>query len=92
MSRYVYPAVFTPEDNGMYSVDFPDLDGCYTSGDDLADAIHMAEDVLAFTLYDLEKNHTNIPAPSENLEFPEGSFVNYITCDTLKYKEETVVK
>ena len=35
MSRYAYPAVFTPEENGQFSVNFPDLDGCYTCGDDM---------------------------------------------------------
>ena len=37
MAKYVYPAVFTPEEKG-YSVYFPDLEGCYTCGDDLQDA------------------------------------------------------
>ena len=54
MAKYVYPAVFTPEEDGNYSGFFPDLDGCYTCGDDLQDAIVMAEDVLAFYLYDVE--------------------------------------
>ena len=36
--KYVYPAVFTPEDNGQFSVNFPDLESCYTCGDDLGDA------------------------------------------------------
>ncbi|MBP3804381.1 MAG: type II toxin-antitoxin system HicB family antitoxin, partial [Oribacterium sp.] len=50
MARYVYPAIFTKEENGLYSVDFPDIKGCVTCGDDLADALYMAQDVLAFTL------------------------------------------
>ncbi len=44
MAKYVYPAFFLPEKEGGYSVSFPDLDGCYTCGDDLQDAIMMAED------------------------------------------------
>ncbi len=55
MSKYVYPAIFEKEENGGYSVIFPDLEGCYTCGDDLADSMYIAEDVLAFTLYDYEK-------------------------------------
>ena len=50
MARYAYPAVFTPEENGQFSVNFPDLESCYTCGDDMKDALIMAEDVLAFTL------------------------------------------
>ena len=54
MAKYAYPAVFTPEENGRFSVNFPDLESCYTCGDDMKDALIMAEDALAFTLYDYE--------------------------------------
>ena len=89
MSKYVYPAVFLKEKKG-YSVDFPDLPGCYTCGDDLGDAIYMAEDVLAFTLYSMDKRGEEIPAPSvpNRIKHPKGSFVNYIKCDTLDYKKK----
>ena len=86
MSRYVYPAIFTLEDN-LYSVVFPDLEGCYTSGDNLIDAIYMAEDVLAFALFDFEKDGVEVPRPSSDIEVPDGSFVNYIACDTLEYQK-----
>ena len=89
MSKYVYPAIFTPEENGMFSVDFPDLEGCYTCGEDLAEALYMAEDVLAFTLYDYEKEKKTIPNPSsrDTLELKDGEFVNLIACDTLEYQK-----
>ena len=41
MAKYVYPAIFTPEENGTYSIVFPDLEGCYTCGDDLEDGIEV---------------------------------------------------
>ena len=37
MSKYAYPAVFTLEEDGTYSIIFPDLEGCYTCGDSLED-------------------------------------------------------
>ena len=37
--KYVYPAVFTPEGNDLYSVDFPDLHNYFTSGKGLPDAV-----------------------------------------------------
>ena len=43
MSKYSYPAIFTPEENGAFSIVFPDLEGCYTCGDNLTDGIMMAE-------------------------------------------------
>lgn len=61
---YQFPAIFTREDDGKYSVEFPDLEGCYTCGDDLDDAIVMAQDVLEMTLKHLKENGKDIPTPS----------------------------
>lgn len=55
MSRYLYPAIFEPED-GKYNVTFPDLPDCYTCGDDLTDAMLMAQDVLVDVLADHEES------------------------------------
>ena len=87
MAKYVYPAIFTKEDDGKYNIVFPDLEGCYTSGDNLADGIYMAEDVLAFTLYSYEKRKQPIPKASDNIIAPKDSFVNLIVCDTLGYQK-----
>ncbi|QNM08058.1 type II toxin-antitoxin system HicB family antitoxin [Wansuia hejianensis] len=89
MAKYVYPAVFTPEENGNYSILFPDLDGCYTCGDSLEDGIEMAEDALALILYGYEKDNKSIPAPSnhETIALKPGEFVNYIACDTMIYRK-----
>lgn len=89
MTKYSYPAVFTPEDNGQFSINFPDLEGCYTCGNDITDGIMMAEDVLAFTLYDYEKEGKVIPVPSspDSIPLKEGEFVNFIACDTLEYRK-----
>ena len=87
MAKYVYPAIFTKEENGCYSIVFPDLEGCYTTGDSLVDGIYMAEDVLAFTLYSLEKRHLEIPKSSEIQNVDKDSFVNLIACDTLEYQK-----
>jgi predicted RNase H-like HicB family nuclease len=87
MNKYSYPAIFTPEENGAYSVFFPDFENCYTCGDNLADSIYMAEDVLAFTIYDLQKDGKTLPIPSElsSVKTLGNEFVNYIACDTLEY-------
>ena len=42
MARYLYPAVFDPNENGGYTVTFPDLPGCVTEGDTLDEALQMA--------------------------------------------------
>lgn len=85
--KYTYPAIFTEEDNGGYSVMFPDLQGCYTCGDDLLDAEFMAEDALAFTLCWMEKNELDIPKPSDESCIPlkKNEHVQLISCDTEGY-------
>ncbi|MCI7328072.1 MAG: type II toxin-antitoxin system HicB family antitoxin [Clostridiales bacterium] len=87
--RYSYPAIFTKEEKG-YSVIFPDLEGCYTCGDDMNDALYMASDVLAFTLFDYEKTGKPIPAPSDygDIEISENEFINFVSCDTIEYQRK----
>ena len=87
MAKYVYPAVFTEEDSG-YSINFPDLPNCFTSGETLGEAIEMAGDVLCLTLYKMEQAGTAIPAPSDLRDVPVGNkeFVNFIPCDTVEYR------
>lgn len=89
MSKYYYPAVFSQEGDG-YNVMFPDLEGCFTCGDDLAEALWMAEDVLACCLCDLEIEDRMLPEPSEadTIHLQTGEFINYITCDTDAYKRQ----
>lgn len=89
MAKYAYPAVFTPEENGRFSVNFPDLESCYTCGDDMKDALIMAEDALAFTLYDYEREGKAIPEPSvpDDITLEGKEFINYVACDTLEYRK-----
>jgi len=86
--KYAYTAVFTPEEKGMYSVSFPDLPNCYTCGDDLPDAIHMAQDVLCLCLYHMEKDNRPIPAASApgTLTVGVGEFSSVIAVDTETYR------
>ena len=88
-NAYVYPEVSTALEDGRYEVVFPDLEGCYTFGDDLQDAIEMAEDVLALTLYDYESDKAVIPKASEgaSITISDNQFVNYIVADTLEYRK-----
>ena len=76
MAKYAYPAVFTPEKNGFYSIVFPDLEGCYTCGDSIEDGIEHAQDVLALVLFEYEKEKKEIPKPStlDAIPLADGCF------------------
>lgn len=89
MAKYAYPAVFAPEEEGGFSVVFPDLENCYTYGDDIVDGLMRAEDVLALVLYNYEKERREIPLPSDAayLAVPENGFVNFVACDTVQYRK-----
>ena len=89
MSKYVFPAVFTPEGK-LYAVDFPDIPNCYTQGEGLNDALEMANDVLCLTFYHMEKEGKTIPSPSDihDLKINDPhSFVSLIGCDTFEYQK-----
>ena len=89
MAKYVYPAVFVPEDKGMYSISFPDIEDCITCGNNLPHAMEMAEDALSLMLYDMEEEGGEIPpaTPLNDIQTEVGAFVTYISADTLEYRK-----
>ncbi len=88
MARYLFPAVFTKEDNGQYSVNFPDIPQCYTCGDDLQDAFDAAQDVLCMRIYDMEEAGEAVPTPSAVRSIPSGDneTISLVGCDTIEYR------
>ena len=89
MSKYAYPAVFAKENEG-YSVSFPDIEGCYTCGAALPEAVQMAEDALCLMLYDMEEEGAAIPEPSDIRSIQGGTreIVSLVCCDTLEYRKK----
>lgn len=61
--RYYYPAVFSRAPDEDIAVVFPDLDVA-TSGENDADALASARDLLGCVLYGLEQDGDTIPAPT----------------------------
>ncbi|MEG1442336.1 MAG: type II toxin-antitoxin system HicB family antitoxin, partial [Oscillospiraceae bacterium] len=83
----VYPAVFTKE-NDKYLVSVPDLSGCHTFGDDLAEAIEMVRDAMSMWLCIAEDKNETIPTPTMNLEIKNG-FMSFVDVDTGEYRRIT---
>ena len=63
--KYVFPAVFE-KDEDKISVRVPDVKGCITFGDDMADAMEMAKDALEMMLVHFEDHGEPIPSASDN--------------------------
>lgn len=59
-----YIAAFLPEQEGGYSVLFPDLPGCNSCGDDLQESFAMSVEALAGHLQALADDGDPIPDPS----------------------------
>ena len=57
--KRTYPATFTPDGDYLF-VEFPDIEGAFTQGENLTEAREMAAEVLAFVLPEM----TEYPAPS----------------------------
>ncbi len=85
MAKYIYPAVFHPNEDGSYTVIFPDLPGCITEGKDLDNAMHMAQDVLsAWVEYAVESGEPIAPASRpQDIDLNTNEFTN-LTCVDLK--------
>lgn len=60
---YVFPAIFDYAADGI-SVEFPDLPGCLTCGQDAEEALFMARDAMSLHLYGMERDGDPIPEPS----------------------------
>lgn len=61
--RYIYPAVFTYEEGQEIAVVFPDLDVA-TSGENDADALASARELLGCVMYGLEEDGAELPVPT----------------------------
>lgn len=90
--KLTYPACFYPceEKKGGYTVEVPDLPGCVSEGDTLADAILMATDAASgWVLDELEDGKIVPPASSlENIIPAPGGFVNMLVLDMDTYAEK----
>lgn len=86
--NYIYPAVFYPEEDGRYSVIFPDLNDLATYGDNLADAFAMAQEAcgqyLFTSLQDGEKVPASTPISEVKME-EEADLVNLICVNLDEY-------
>ena len=81
MKRYVYEAILTPAEEGGYTVSVPDLPGCFTEGDDYAEAVEMAADAMKTYVALLLLNGTN-PPKVEHYDCPEGCILVAVSFET----------
>lgn len=86
MNKIYYPAIFHPEEIG-YSVSVPDIDGCFTEGDTLEDAMEMAADAIGLCLEACGGAFPKASLPGD-IHHDAGDFVTLIPFDMLAYQKK----
>lgn len=83
MTQYVYPAVFHPNDDGTYTITFPDLPGCITEGKSLENALYMAQDAMTVWLEYTIDHKEPVPGASslQGVDLDAGEFANLIRAE-----------
>lgn len=90
--QLTYPACFYPdeEQKGAYSAVVPDLPGCVSGGNTLAEAIHMIVDAASGWVLDELEDGKPVPKSSNigDITPDEGGFVSIIMLDIDAYAEK----
>ncbi|MCL1792842.1 MAG: type II toxin-antitoxin system HicB family antitoxin [Oscillospiraceae bacterium] len=71
--KYSYIAAISFDDDGI-SINFPDLDGCFTCAETEDEISQMAKEVLGLHLWSMEQDNETIPEPSniKNIKLEEN--------------------
>lgn len=87
-NKYCYPAVLQKDGNG-YAVWIPDIDGCSSFGETVADAIASINEALGLCIEAMTEKGRDIPEPSnpEDIELEKGQFIALIGFDRLEYRK-----
>ena len=85
MNAIFYPAIFHPEEVG-YSVIIPDIEGCFTQGETMDEAVTMAQDAIGLMLED--QKVCPIPSLPSALTVDPGDFVAMVPFDMDEYKKK----
>ena len=90
--KYIYPVCIYPGDLGGYTVIVPDLPGCVTEGETIADALEQAVDAASGWVLDELEEGKKAPKASapENVKADEyeNGLVSVIMLDIDAYAEK----
>jgi predicted RNase H-like HicB family nuclease len=91
--KIVYPVVLNPAEEGGYNVYVPDFDG-HTQGDDLAEALFMAQDAIEMMGVFLQDEKRPVPSPSDVKKIKAGKdgIVTLVTVDFEEYRRKNEKK
>lgn len=81
--EYIYPAIFEQNNDGSYTIIYPDLPGCISEGKSLGNAMDMAQRALSQWIEYLLDENATLPNPSDikAIKPLENQFVNLIRAE-----------
>ena len=95
--KLAYPAIITKDNDGFF-VEFPDLPGCFTDGDSLADALYNAQEASSGWLLSALEDGDKLPEVTDMslIEHDDNTIISMIVVDmdetALKYGKHSVKK
>lgn len=88
MKKY-YPAIFTSEVDGSYSVVFPDVPEAITCGETVEHAVEMAKECLGLSLEGRKEDKEEIPSVNYGeIKCGENQFVMMIEFDSIEFNKK----
>ncbi|MCI9067728.1 MAG: hypothetical protein HFI64_11315 [Lachnospiraceae bacterium] len=83
MTEFVYPAVFHTNEDGSFTITYPDLPGCISEGNSLGNAMYMAQAALTQWIEYLMDKKEPIPTASDlkSIKTMPDEFVTLIRAD-----------
>lgn len=87
--KFIYPAVFRKNTEGIYEGFFPDLEDCHVTGDTLDEAVDRAnEAAYDWISLELSEDDGELPAVSdeEDMSLQEGDIVRNISVNIRFYE------
>jgi len=84
--EYIYSAIFHRNDDGSFTITYPDLPGCISEGKTLGDAVLMAESALTQWIEYLIDKNEEIPHASDIMEIvtEENEFTTLVQARALQ--------
>jgi predicted RNase H-like HicB family nuclease len=78
--EYVYPAIFHANDDGSFTITYPDLPGCVSEGKSLGNALYMAQSALTQWIGYLLDKEQEIPKATmdTDIKVANDEFVNLV--------------
>ena len=74
--------------NLLTGVSFPDIPGCFTFGDNMADTLFMAEDAASMMIASFEDDGDPIPVPSDISTIRTDGIVSLVPVDTDEWRRK----